>query len=42
MEINTVPAVSIISESEYKNVFETQASETLQQTEAKLYTSLLR
>ena len=38
MEIDTGSAVSIISESVYKNFFEAQTSETLQQTEAKLCT----
>ena len=38
MEIDTGSAVSIISESVYKNFFEAQTSDTLQQTEAKLCT----
>ena len=38
MEIDTGSAVSIISESVYKNFFKAQTSETLQQTEAKLCT----
>lgn len=38
MEIDTGSAVSIISESVYKTIFETQISEALQDTEAKLCT----
>ena len=38
MEIDTGSAVSIISESIYKNFFEAQTTETLQQMEAKLCT----
>ena len=38
MEIDTGSTVPIISESVYKNIFETQIPETLQQTEAKLCT----